>query len=194
MPKLPEKFEDWTPPWKEDEFDAERAAKRLFNTLRDKEKLSERLTATEEERDTLQGKVTEYEEKDLSEVDRLKRENERLRNGEDKPKTKSQKDSDEADLRAARLEIALDMGLTKAQAKRLQGSTREELEADAEAYMEEHGLTKPGDSNAGKGGQAPPSQRPKVQVRSAHKQGEDEPDPDEDLDPAELYAKTKGLK
>jgi hypothetical protein len=35
------------------------------------------------------------------------------------------------------LEIAFDKGLTPAQAARLQGSTKEELEADADAYLAE---------------------------------------------------------
>lgn len=40
-----------------------------------------------------------------------------------------------AELRAMRLEVAHDKGLTPAQAKRLVGSTREELEADADEIL-----------------------------------------------------------
>lgn len=40
-----------------------------------------------------------------------------------------------AELRALRLEVAADKGLTPAQAKRLQGGTREELEADADELL-----------------------------------------------------------
>lgn len=39
----------------------------------------------------------------------------------------------EAELRAVRLEVAAEKGLTPAQAERLQGSTRDELTADADA-------------------------------------------------------------
>jgi hypothetical protein len=42
----------------------------------------------------------------------------------------------EAELRAARLEVAAAKGLTPAQAARLQGSTREELDADADQLKE----------------------------------------------------------
>lgn len=40
-----------------------------------------------------------------------------------------------AELRATRLEVAHDKGLTPAQAKRLVGTTREELEADADEIL-----------------------------------------------------------
>ena len=45
-----------------------------------------------------------------------------------------------AEANAARFEIALEKGLTKSQAKRLVGSTREELEADAEELLADLGL------------------------------------------------------
>ncbi|NUS53833.1 MAG: hypothetical protein HOV66_03070 [Streptomycetaceae bacterium] len=41
----------------------------------------------------------------------------------------------DAELRATRLEVAHDKGLTPAQAKRLVGTTREELEADADEIL-----------------------------------------------------------
>ena len=43
--------------------------------------------------------------------------------------------ADAADLRAMRAEVAANKGLTSAQAKRLQGTTVEELEADAEELL-----------------------------------------------------------
>lgn len=186
MAKLPP-FDEWKRPWQEGEFDAEKAAKLIYNLHKDKETRSERIAELEGEKTELEGKVEEYETKDLSEIDRLKRENEKLRTGE-KPKEKPAGGSGD-DLRAERLEIALDKGLTKTQAARLVGTTREELEADADAYIEEHGL---GGGDGGKGGQAPPSQRPKAKVKTGHKQGGDDPDPDEDLDPGELYDKVLG--
>ena len=45
----------------------------------------------------------------------------------------------ELELSAIRYEIALDKGLTKSQAKRLVGSNREELEADAEELLADLG-------------------------------------------------------
>jgi hypothetical protein len=90
------------------------------------------------------------------------------------------------------------MGLTKAQAKRLVGSTKEELEADAEAYIEEHGLgdgagAEDEEKDGGKGGQAPPSQRAKVKVKTGSRTGDQEIDPDANLDPGALYDKVHGV-
>ena len=47
----------------------------------------------------------------------------------------AEKRATEADLRATRLDVAFAKGLTPAQAKRLVGSTREELEADADEVL-----------------------------------------------------------
>lgn len=47
----------------------------------------------------------------------------------------------DAELRALRLEVAYDKGLTPAQAKRLVGTTREELEADAEEIRRDFPVT-----------------------------------------------------
>ncbi len=70
----------------------------------------------------------------------------RLKEFEDRDKTESQKLADRADAaekrateletRALRLEVASEKGLTTAQAKRLVGVTREELEADAAELLE----------------------------------------------------------
>lgn len=48
----------------------------------------------------------------------------------------AEKRAAEADARALRLEVAFEKGLTPAQAKRLVGGTREELEADADDILE----------------------------------------------------------
>jgi len=179
-------FADWKRPWKEEEFDADKAAKLIYNLHKDKEELSEAKATLVTERDELKGKVQEFEDKDLSEVERLRKENERLKEAPPKVATKGQGSSDDT-LRADRLEIALEKGLTKAQAARLVGSTRDELEADADAYIEEHNLG--GNAgNGGKGGQAPPSQRAKVTTGTKQRK-EDDVDPDADLDPGALYDK-----
>lgn len=74
-------------------------------------------------------KVKEFEDRDLSEQERLTKRSAELQDG----LTKAQAD-------AAKFEIALDKGLTKSQAKRLQGSTREELEADADELLADLGV------------------------------------------------------
>jgi hypothetical protein len=69
----------------------------------------------------------------------------RLKEFEDRDKTESQKLTERAEAaesripdlesQVARLQVALDKGLTAAQAKRLVGTTREELEADADELL-----------------------------------------------------------
>lgn len=138
-------FEHWKAPWedKDEEFDADVAKKLIYNMSK---RASERDAARETEKteaaakiSELEAKVQEFEDKDLSEVERLRKENERLKT----PKTPDDKGNDS--LAQARLEIALEKGLTLAQSKRLAGSTREELEADAVAYKAELGGTGAGD-------------------------------------------------
>lgn len=190
MPDLPKKIEDWTPPWGTDdsEFDAEKAKRLLFNALTGQQNAKAAAkTAKDErdalttERDELKTKVEELEDKDLTEVQRLQRENERLRNAKPAAKDKPNEGDSEADLRAARLEIALDKGLTKTQAARLVGTTREELEADADAYIEEHGLAAGGsegeegndDGKGGDGKSGPPTQRPQPTLRTSRSKDDD---------------------
>jgi hypothetical protein len=49
----------------------------------------------------------------------------------------------DAEMRATRLEVAHEKGLTPAQAKRLVGATREELEADADEILRDFPVTPP---------------------------------------------------
>src|SRR5690606_20385728 len=76
----------------------------------------------------------------------------RLREAEEAEKTELQKLTEraeaaekraaEAEGRLLRLEVAQAKGLTAAQARRLQGATREELEADADELLEAFGAKK----------------------------------------------------
>lgn len=85
-------------------------------------------------------RLAELEEADKSETEKLASER-------DQHRTRA----DSAELSLARLEVALDKGLTRAQAKRLVGSTREELEADADELLSDLGgvTRKPGSFDAG---------------------------------------------
>lgn len=136
-------YDDWQAPWekKGEDFDADIARKFIYNLQREADTTkSARATERQEAQDRiseLEAKVQAFEDKDLSEVDRLRKENERLK------ETPAPKD----DLAQARLEIALEKGLTLAQSKRLAGATREELEADADAYRAELGNV--GDDDGG---------------------------------------------
>lgn len=75
----------------------------------------------------------------------------------------AERERDEANLRALRLEVAAEKGLTPAQAKRLVGGTKEELEADADELM----ASFKGDDDAG--GSAP--RRPRERMRPGTKPG-----------------------
>ena len=70
-------------------------------------------------------RLQEFEDRDKSEAQKLA---ERAETAE--------KRATELETRAMRLEIAAEKGLTPAQAKRLVGATREELEADAAELLE----------------------------------------------------------
>jgi hypothetical protein len=72
-----------------------------------------------------------------------------------------------ANQRADRLQVAIDKGLTTAQAKRLVGNTLEELESDADEILETFGGGKPADKGSDDDGsddrddaKRPPSRRP----------------------------------
>ena len=83
------------------------------------------LKKANEEAKNLRLKLKEFEDRDKTEAERI---SERLAAAEQRA------------LDADRLEIALDKGLTKGQAKRLVGSTREELEADADELLADLGV------------------------------------------------------
>lgn len=71
--------------------------------------------------------------------------------------TAAEKAAAEAQAKADRLEIAAEKGLTPQQAARLQGATREDLEADADELLE---LFKPAEGNEGGEPSGPPRKRP----------------------------------
>lgn len=82
------------------------------------------LNKANKEAESLRLKLKEYEDRDKTELERL---TERAEAAE--------RAAAETEVRALRLEIAAEQGLTPAQAKRLVGSTREELEADAQELL-----------------------------------------------------------
>jgi hypothetical protein len=105
----------------------------------------------------------------------------RLKELEDKDKSESQRAqeaaaeaarrADAAEQRALRLEVAHAKGLTAGQAKRLVGTTQEELEADADEILAEFSPQR-GDEDGSRG-------RPRERLRSgAAPDAEDEPDID----------------
>lgn len=77
------------------------------------------------ERDALAARLQEFEDRDKTEAQKLT----------DRAEA-AEKRATETEGRALRLEVASEKGLTPAQAKRLVGVTREELEADAAELLE----------------------------------------------------------
>lgn len=114
---------------------------------------------------------------------------ERLKAIEDEKKTEAQRAAEareaaereaaEAKLELARTRVALRKGLTEAQAKRLQGSTEEELEADADELL---ATFRPVGDDDDEGDD--PLRRPRERLRSGNR-----PDPaPEERDPRKLAA------
>lgn len=115
----------------------------------------------------LRTRLKDVEDKDKSEVERLREQVAGLT-----------KDRDEHARTALRLEVAAAKGLTPSQAKRLVGSTVEELEADAEELVA---------AFAPKGGnedKSTPGGRPKERLRG----GGDPTEEPEETDPRKLAA------
>ncbi|MYR43057.1 DUF4355 domain-containing protein [Streptomyces sp. SID5910] len=82
---------------------------------------------------------------DLSETERLQKE----RDDAAAEAATAKAEAATATRKALLLEVAANKGLTPAQATRLQGSTKEELEADADALKAEFGATGQGGSTGG---------------------------------------------
>lgn len=175
MAELP-KFEDYLAPWEvgddgkpvpEDDqaIDKGRLKKYLYGLLTDKSRLQTTVTEVTTERDTLKSKVDEIARKDESETERLKRE---LAEAQ---ATANKSTEESAEMRALRLEVALEKGLTVVQARRLVGQTKEEMEADADALVESFG-------GSGKSGEDDserlPSGRPQRRLVSAGGPGADD--------------------
>lgn len=83
------------------------------------------LRKANKEAETLRLKLQEFEDRDKSEAQKLA----------DRAEAAERRAS-ELEVKALRLEVAAEKGLTPAQAKRLVGTTREELEADADELLE----------------------------------------------------------
>lgn len=83
------------------------------------------LNKANKEAETLRLKLQEFEDRDKTEAEKV---TERA--------TAAESRATQAESRALRLEVAFEKGLTPAQAKRLVGESREDLEADADELLE----------------------------------------------------------
>ena len=101
------------------------------------------LTKANKEAEQLRLKLQAFEDRDKTEQQRLT-----------ESQAAAEKRALDAELRATRLEVAAEKGLTAAQAKRLVGTTRDELEADAEEILRDFPVT----TNTPRSPRADPSQ------------------------------------
>lgn len=144
MPKLPE-FKDWQAPWEKSgtEFSADVAKKFIYDLHKDVEKAGEENSTLKTQNSELTTKVTEAEKANMTDAEKAAAERADLE--------KKLADASEKSLEVTRLELALEHGLTKSQAKRLVGKTAEELTADAEELVKDLGLTKEEDEKVSDG-------------------------------------------
>lgn len=133
MVKQLPKFEDWKAPWEAEgtEIDPAKAKKFAYGLLKDSIIFENKVETVTAERDELKTKVDEHESKTLTETQKLQKEIDKLK--EKSPNV------EKLELEKARLELAIENGLTVKQAKRLQGSTKEELAADVAELLEDLG-------------------------------------------------------
>lgn len=116
--------------------DVPRAKAKIRKANQEAKALRERVKELEQAESRLQ----ELEDAEKSQLDKA---TERI--------TAAEKRAEEAETRALRLQIAHEKGLTPAQAKRLSGSSQEELEADADELLELFAPSKSREGSAGSG-------------------------------------------
>lgn len=171
MTKLPE-YAEYKAPWEKQEgqeIDPEKAKKFVYSLLQQNQTLTEKVTTVTGERDTLQTKVDEAAREGENETQRLQREKKDL---EDKLAK-----AGETSIETMRLRVALEKGLTPFQAKRLVGTTQDELEADADELVKSWG----GSGEEGEDdGEKPPSRQPRRLANA----GDPDPTGDDGVDVA----------
>lgn len=135
-----------------------------FKSEESKDRVLADLRREREARQALEKRIAEIDDKDKTEQQRLA---DRLATAE--------KALADAESKALRYEVASAKGLTHAQAKRLVGATKEELESDADELLETFGTPE---------GRKPPTRKPVENLR-----GGSEPDAEpEESDPEKLAA------
>lgn len=183
MAKVAESFGEFKWPWEKGEVDEEKVAKLIWNARRAEEAAEEKAKLSADKVTDLQAKLDAAEAaksgtdeegqqkiKDLSaKVRDLEASNTTL--STEKAKLESEGRPQDK-LENARMSVALELGLSLRDAKRLVGENRDELLEDAKAFAEEHGLElnegdddtddEGGNSNSGK----PPVREPALNLRT----------------------------
>lgn len=183
MGKLPKKFSDWTPPWEDDDFDSDRAARLVFNARRAEEDALDQVATAEEQITTLNTQLAEEKgrksgtdaqaQQSITDLTKQVQELEAA-------KAKLEKDGRPEDqMEIARRDIALETGLSLKQVGRLVGKDHDELLADAKDYAKEHDIVLLGDEDdgdeggdnggtgeGGAGNGVPPVQQPRQRYKT----------------------------
>lgn len=141
-----------------DDFDPDRAKAKIAKANSEAANLRKRLRELE----PMAKRAKELEDASKSEQEKLQ---ERM--------TAAETRAQEAELRALRMEVAASKGLTAAQARRLVGSSKEELESDADDLLASFGDAR-----------KPPSKRPTENLRG----GADPDEEPDETDPRKLAA------
>jgi hypothetical protein len=161
---LPDKYEDWRlPEWLTDgsEIDPDKVGKLIFNARKEEERLKGQLSEKDTEITTLKGDLDDAKAAksgtDAEAQDELKT----LRKKVTELEGASGKARPEDQRRIDQLEVALNLGLSAADSRRLVGETREEIEADAKVFAKDHGIEVGGDDDGGNDdGGDPPFRQP----------------------------------
>lgn len=137
-------FENYVAPWEtkaggDTEVDKARLKRHLYNLEKDK-------ATAQDARDEAAEKVTVLE-KDLDEA-RKDKDGAKIARLE-KDLEAANKDLATSKSDYLRLEVAVEKGLDPKQAKRLQGETKEDLEADADDLLESFGVKKEAENDGG---------------------------------------------
>ena len=138
-------IDSFNAPWEtaagEVDIDKSRLKKYIFNLLLDKAKAQDTRDETAEKVTELETKVTEADKAVKDAKDELAKGDSTGKIGELTDKlAKAEDEAKKARTSLDKLEVGLEAGLTPKQAARLQGDTREELEADAKEVLETFGV------------------------------------------------------
>lgn len=166
--ELPAKVDDWKAPWEVDadgndieedaqELDRGALKKLLFGLLGDKNRLRTQVSELTEAREELEREIAEAS--DPKKIEDLQKKVDALQKERDDAKSGTA-------LENLKLQIALEKGLSAKQVKRLVGSTREELEADADEILEEFGGKPKEKADDEEPGEEPEGDEPPAQLRS----------------------------
>ena len=137
MTRTPDTFEEYVAPWEKDEeeLDAERAKKLIYNVLRERDNAQSELAAAKASSVTLateldQAKKTAEDgvREGETQIEAFKRQLEEL-------KAQTEKERAETTRENARLKVQAEMKLTDAQAKWLVGSSYDDMKTSAEDLM-----------------------------------------------------------